>query len=157
MVVWKLPKKAKIYEALSAIGDGRVTLSENRTAKVVSSNGDKTYTVEWSEDEQSITSNDNASYWQGYLGYPILAILMLKNKIVFDKTLASVLSGIHWKEINKKFRNKYDEAIEFVLSSIETKGIKRENITREVDYIMDQISKLELKRFPSKRRPPSGK
>ena len=75
MSTWKSPPKAKVYEALSAVADGRVTLMGGEKAEVVSSDGTKTYHVEWSPDSNQITSNDNASYWQGYLGYPIIAVL----------------------------------------------------------------------------------
>jgi len=157
MANWKKPPKAKIYEALGAIGDKRVTLLENRTAQVVSSSGDKTYTVEWSEDEKAITSNDNASFWQGYLGYPILAVLMLKNKIVFDPRIASILKGIHWKKINKQFNNKYDAAIEHILSSLEMNGVNKEEIIIEINKIDSQLIELELNRMPSHNKPPKGK
>ena len=61
---WKLPPKAKIYEALTAVADARVKLTDGETAEVLSSDGTKTYIVEWSADLRQITSNDNASYWQ---------------------------------------------------------------------------------------------
>jgi len=67
-VKWKLPPIVKAYEALGAIGDGRVKLLDERRALVTSSAGDKTYEVETSADGREISSNDNASYWQGYLG-----------------------------------------------------------------------------------------
>lgn len=74
----KLPPLQKIYEAWSALADGRVEMGED-TADVASSNGAKHYTVSWTEDTYS--SNDNASYWQGYAGYPVLAVLMKQGKL----------------------------------------------------------------------------
>lgn len=58
-VMEKLPPIEKIYEAYSAIADGRVTLGDGQ-AKVTSSDGAKTYTVSWNESEYR--SNDNATY-----------------------------------------------------------------------------------------------
>jgi len=156
MDLWRMPPKAKIYEALSAIGDGRVTLKEGRQAEVVSSSGTKTYLVEWSEDQSAITANDNASYWQGYMGYPIIAILMLLGRLSFKKEVANLLSGILWKKINKQFRNDYTKATESVLDQLEAKGTPRETITSEVDRIMVQIEKLELEKLPRRRRPFKG-
>ena len=98
MATWKAPPKAKIYEALSAVGDGRVEMVGERTAQVTSSARDTTYTVEWSEDGKGITSNDNASYWQGYPGYPILAVLMVRTDLNFSPRIASSLSGVAWKQ-----------------------------------------------------------
>ncbi len=59
----KFPPIEKILEAYTAIADGHVKL-ENDQALVTS-------------------SNDNASYWQGYLGYPGIAVLMLQGKLPY--------------------------------------------------------------------------
>src|ERR1035441_7523817 len=85
MNIWHQPPIAKVYEALGAIADGRVTLVSPTSAQVGSSSGDKSYTVEWAKEFSWVTSNDNASHWQGYLGYPIIAVLFLQGKIAYDK------------------------------------------------------------------------
>jgi hypothetical protein len=156
MAVWKIPPKAKIYEALSAVADGRTKLTGDRKADVVSSGGTKTYVVEWSEDLSGITSNDNASYWQGYMGYPIIAALILLEKLNFKQEVAQLLAGIPWKKINQQFRNDYDKAVEAVLGNLEAKGIQREAVVSEVDSIMAQLEKLELEKLPRRRRPPKS-
>ena len=154
MAVWKIPPKAKIYEALSAIADGRAELTGDRKADVVSSSGTKTYVVEWSEDVSGITSNDNASFWHGYMGYPIIAALMLLGKLDFKQEVAHLLAGIPWKKINKQFRNDYNKTIESVLEDLEAKGIQREAIVSEADRIMAQVEKLRLEKLPRRKRPP---
>jgi hypothetical protein len=151
---WKTPPKAKIYEALTAIGDNRVKLKAEYQAEVVSSAGNKTYIVEWTPDRQHITSNDNASYWQGYMGYPIIAVLMLLGSVDFRKEVADLLSGISWKSLNKRFRNNYDNAIESVLAALDAKGVDRKHITTEVDGILEQIDHLKMGKMPRRRRPP---
>ena len=80
MAPWKLPPRAKVFEAFTAVADGRVRLTGPGSATVTSSGGDKTYDVEWSDDGRMVTANDNASYWQGYLGYPILAVLLVPRR-----------------------------------------------------------------------------
>ena len=74
----KIPPIAKIYEAYSCIADGRIELKDE-DAKVTSSDNKKTYLVKWKDNVYS--SNDNASFWQGYPGYPVIAVLMLQNKL----------------------------------------------------------------------------
>ena len=69
----KLPPIEKIYEAYSAIADNRIALHENYAA-VLSSDKSKEYTVGWNGNVY--TSDDNATYWQGYAGYPVIAVLM---------------------------------------------------------------------------------
>lgn len=82
---------------------------------------------------------------------------MILEKIGYSKDIADQLSGIHWKEINKKFKNKYDKAIEFVLDELEKKGIERQQIISEMEDVLEGFEALELERMPRKRRPPKGK
>ena len=82
----KLPPIAKVYEAWSAVADGRVKLHpDERRATVTSSNGEKEYTVSWDEDGAAYSSNDNATYWQGYAGYPVIAVLMEQGALPLDR------------------------------------------------------------------------
>ena len=80
-----MPPLAKVYEALGAIGDGRVRIEDTHHASVTSSDGAKVYTVETSADGTEISSNDNASFWQGYLGYPAIAMLIVRGLIDADQ------------------------------------------------------------------------
>ncbi len=145
---WKLPPKAKIYEALTAVADARVKLKGNETAEVVSSDGTKTYIVEWSADLRQITSNDNASYWQRYIGYPIIAVLMVLGRLDFDRRVAQALSGIAWKQMNRKFRNDYEKAVESVLLNLDVEPGLRRTVVSEVDKIFNQLETLDLERLP---------
>lgn len=125
-----------------------------QSAEVASSDRSKTYSVGWSEDLSAFTSNDNASYWQGYMGYPILAVLMLLGRVEFSREATDLLAGIPWKQLNKRFRNDYAKAVEFVLDDLEAAHSgARQMITEEVDRIMGQIEGLELEKLPW-RRPP---
>jgi hypothetical protein len=156
MTIWKKPPQAKIYEALTAIADGRVKLLEGQSAEVASSDRSKKYSVAWSEDLKAFTSNDNASYWQGYMGYPIVAVLMLLGKVGFSREAADLLAGIPWKQLNKRFRNDYTKAVESVLNDLEATRVgARQTITDEVDGIMAQIERLELEKLLRRRRPPT--
>ncbi len=156
MTTWKSPPKAKIYEALSAVADGRVTLMGGEQAEVVSSDDTKTYHVEWSPDLDRITSNDNASYWQGYMGYPIIAVLMLLGKLEYKTEVANFLAGVPWKQINRRFRNDYTRAVDSVLDALETEGTPRQVVEDEVDRIMADIEDLKLEKLPRRKRPPKG-
>ena len=37
--------------------------------------------------------NDSASYWQGYAGYPVLAVMMKEGRLPYDRELAEKLSA----------------------------------------------------------------
>jgi hypothetical protein len=154
MEKWKLPPPAKIYEALSAVVDGRVKFVDETTAEVVSSSRDRTYRVRWSAGFDRITSNDNASHWQGYLGYPIIAVLLAAGRLDLDRNIARHLAGIPWKTINKQFGNDYARAVDSVLAGLEDKGADIRAIRSEVERIMKELAGLELKKLtkPGKLR-----
>lgn len=157
MNYWKMPPRAKIYEALSVLADQRVILLDENSAEVQSSSGRKSYCVEWIPDLQAITANDNASYWQGYMGYPIVAVLMLQGKIRYSSTVAGHLAGISWKELNQKYKRNYDQVIKKVLKDLQNSGVDVAKIEREIESIYSQLQNLKLKRLPRRRRPPKEK
>src|SRR4029077_17850108 len=99
---WKMPPLIKVYEALGAIGDGRVRIEDERRATVTSSDGSKTYEVETSADGREIASNDNASYWQGYVGYPAIAALIARGFFRPPPNVPARLGGGARKGLNRK-------------------------------------------------------
>jgi hypothetical protein len=143
----KLPPIEKIYESYSAAADNRVSFQGN-SAKVISSSCAKEYTVTW--DDEVYTSNDNASYWQGYAGYPMIAVLMLQGKLSLNKEIAEYFKGINWTELNAKYKGKYSKAVEEILNELKIKGIDCSLITSEVNKVYDEIKELNIKTKRSK-------
>jgi hypothetical protein len=152
---WKIPPKIKIYEALGCIGDKRIDILGS-TAKVFSSSKQKFYSVIYDEKTNSIMSDDNGSYWQGYLGYPSIAFLILKGKITFNEKFAEALKGVRWKDLNTKFKSDYKKTGEFVLEKVKEKGIKPEEFQKEIGNILQQIKNLNINLLGKKVRPPVG-
>lgn len=151
---WKTPPKAKIYEALSAVADGRVRMLGLGAAEVISSDRSKSYRVEWSEDLSAFTSNDNGSYWQGYIGYPIIAVLLLTGKLEYDAGLASALAGVPWKALNTKHRRDYGKAIDEVLAGLAERSVDIEHVRAYVDRLWSSLPNLGIARLRSSRVPP---
>src|SRR5437868_15476490 len=100
---WKMPPLIKVYEAMGALGDGRVRIEDDRRARVTSSEGSKTYEVETTADLREISSNDNASYWQGYLGYPAIAVLLARGAYRPPATVVDALAGVAWKDLYRRY------------------------------------------------------
>jgi len=153
---WKLPPPAKVYEAFGAVADGRVHATGPGSAEVQSSGRDRAYTVEWSADLGTVTANDNASYWQGYLGYPIVAVLLTLGVLRVDEQVIGQLAGIHWHELNARFKRDYDAAVDSVLTALARQGADRARIEVEVAGVMAQLATLELERTGRGRRPPKA-
>ena len=98
-----MPPKMKIVEALGCVADNRIKIEDN-TAVVKSSLGNREYVVKW-DGNKKIVSNDNASKWQHYTGYPIIAFLMKKGVLPYSAKIGEALKGIPWKQINDKFKS----------------------------------------------------
>ncbi len=154
MTAWKLPPRAKVYEALSAVADDRVHLLTETAADVTSSARDKTYRVEWSLDRRQFASNDNASFWQGYIGYPIIAALLELRVLQAPAGAFDHLAGIEWKKLNKQFKNDYDKAVDHVLSQLEEGEAAA--IRTSANDIYEQLNGLHLERLASSLRPPKA-
>lgn len=154
---WKEPHVSKIYEALTAIADGdRIELVEENKVRCYSSSRGKFYEIEFDPNTDQIMSNDNSAYYTDSLSYPMIALLMLKGRIKYNEQLLSALKGIRWKDINQKFKNNYDEAIEFVLKNLKSRGEDVDFIKEEINKIYKFVCELKLGYLGAKRFPPKG-
>src|SRR5229473_8243795 len=139
---WKMPPLAKIYEAFGAIGDGRVQFEDEQHARVLSSDLSKTYEVEISADGREISSNDNASYWRGYLGYPAIAVMIELGHYRAPANVSDALAGVAWKELNTKFKNDYAKTIAEVEKHVEQSGHDPDAVRSEADAVLTFLRQL---------------
>ncbi|HFK1529852.1 TPA: hypothetical protein ACGXM6_003618 [Bacillus cereus] len=142
MVIKKMPPIEKIHEAYSAIVDGRVNLQDG-IAKVLSSDRKKEYTVTWEENVYS--SNDNATYWQGYAGYPIIAVLLLTGKLPFNQVVAESFKGINWTELNAKNKANYAKSVAIIMEDLKQKGIDCGVINEDIQVVYEKMKLLDIK------------
>lgn len=133
----KMPPKEKILEAYSAIADDRVIMHEN-SAEVHSSDGSKTYKVEW--DGDMYASSDPATYWQSYPGYPVLAVLMKQGRLPVNEKEILTMAKIPWKKLNDAHKRDYAAAAEEALASIEN----RDAILKMAEEGNAALAKLDL-------------
>lgn len=153
---WTNPHITKILEAFGAIVDDRLEMGENNTAKVYSSSRNKFYVVLYDSENDSIMTNDNASYYIWSLGYPSIAYLMKIWKIPFDLELAMLFSGIPWKDINQQFKNDFDKTMEYILINLAKQGHDIKEIREKIQTIQDFIVSREWKMNGGKILPPDG-
>lgn len=138
----KFPPLEKIYEAWTAVADNRVNLYDG-FANVSSSDGEKEYLVKFSGNQYS--SDDNATFWRGYPGYPVIAVLMMQGKLPYDSKEAELWKNINWTLINKKHKNNYAEAVEEIAQE---RGINLTDSATAAEKVMEALKKLpiEIKR-----------
>lgn len=151
----KLPPLEKVYEAWSALADGRVSVcADERRATVASSNGQKEYTVAWDADEHVYSSNDNATYWQGYAGYPVLAVLMEQGRLPLDYAAAEAFADVNWTELNEHFKRNYAAAVAHVVAE---RDLDATQLDASAHAVMDALSTLNLTIKRGSTRPPRSK
>lgn len=150
----------KVFEAWTALADNRVKIilpqggmsrkteaeephEETGEALVSSSDGEKSYTVKWKGDQYS--SDDNATFWQGYPGYPVIAVMMKQGKLPYDSTQAHLWKNINWTQQNKKFKNNYAGAVAEIAK---LRNIHLPNSYMEAEKVISKLKTLpiEIKR-----------
>ena len=104
-----------------------------------------------------MTANDNASYWQGYVGYPIVAVLLALDRLHADGDAVTAMAGVAWHDLNRRFKRDYEAAIAQVLGELATRGGDPALVEREVAAVLTQLSALDLRREGRGRRPPTAK
>ena len=139
----RLPPRIKILEALSAIGDGRIYVLDEKRARVVSSDGSREYNVYTDLERRLAYSDDNGTRFRNYIGYPIIAFLMLKGVLPFDKRLAEALRGIPWRELNEKFKS-YAIVENIVKKIAKERGVEPHELDAFIAKVMDKLRKIEL-------------
>ena len=148
---WKMPPLIKVYEALGAIADDRVQMQDEGHATVASSEGDKTYAI--AINAREVAANDNASYWQGYLGYPAIAVMIARGMIAADRDAINALGGIPWKKLNRQYRNDYVRTLADVDQVLMERGIDPAAIKAACETILAALREFAPIQGP-RRRPP---
>ncbi len=139
--VLRPPPRIKVLEALSSIADGRIS-AVNNEARVSSSSGEREYHVVVTGDLRAY-SNDNGTLYRGYVGYPIIALLMMRGVIPYDEAIARALSGIPWRTLNETYK-RYEVVEEIVLKRAEERGISREVVMGYVSVVMKKLSSMRI-------------
>ncbi len=134
-----MPPIEKIPEAYTAIEDLRIEVFED-SAKVKSSNGEKEYLIKWKENVYY--SNDNSTYWQGYTGYPVIAVLMVQGKLSLNRDISKYFKSVNWSELNKKNKRDYKKSVDDIL--LGTPENEKEKIFREIEKVFEEIKNLKI-------------
>jgi len=145
----KMPPLEKIPEAYSALADERIMIGDGQ-AKVKSSDGQKVYLVEWDGDIYS--ANDNATYWQGYPGYPIIAVLLLQGRLPCNQEDVIKFKGVDWKKLNAAHKNDYASALGEVLERLKEQGGDIERLNKNMALVYQALSQLNLTIKRGRRR-----
>ncbi len=157
MTAWKPTPRIKLYEALGAVADGRVEVGADDTGRVRSSDGAKVYEVRYDAAAGAIMTNDNASYWQGYLGYPGVAYLLARGVLQCDKQATEALRDIAWKALATQYRNDWDAVEAQVRQKLAAGGFDLAWFDRQLDELARELGALRLVKLGTRMPPPKAK
>jgi outer membrane lipoprotein-sorting protein len=164
-MLWELPPQFKIYEALGAVADERIEVLESEsglfeeeiiTAKQYSSSRNKFYTISYNPHTQQIMSNDNATWFVGYLGYPAISLLLHLAVLKYNKSILEYFTDIKFKDINQKYKNDFTQSETEIRRILEDRGLDLAVYDEESDKIYQQLKDLKLSQLGEKVRPPKG-
>lgn len=152
MSLLKLPPKIKVLEASGSLADGRVKIISKSDyevrAIVESSLGDRTYKVIIRFGQSRVLqvySDDNGTRFRGYIGYPILSVLMLIGLLPRNSYVEESMKGIPWRILNEKFKS-YERVLEEVIKIASSQKSMNAGLILE-DYmkqVIDEVSKYRV-------------
>jgi hypothetical protein len=145
-----------IYEALSAIADGRFEMIDENNAKCTSTSKGKFYSVKYDAASNSIMSNDNMAYYRDELSYPMVAILLSKGEVKYNESILGNLTDIKWKDINQRNKNDYMKSVSEVLANLKRNGVNIDLIENEVAKIFEFLNTKVLSKLGNKISPPNA-
>ncbi len=145
--ILRQPPRIKVLEAAAAVADGRVERLGEHTFLVHSSDGSRLYRVYVDPERGVAYSDDNGTRYRGYVGYPILAALMVQGVLPYDERIGEALRGIPWRRLNEQYRR-------YALVEAEAKrvaakrGVGPGEIDRYVELVMERLRGLRLRQLP---------
>ena len=141
------PPRIKALEALAAVADGRVERLGDKAFLVRSSDGSRVYRVYVDPERGVAYSDDNGTRLRGYIGYPIIAALILMGLVPRDDVLAEALRGIPWRRLNEELK-KYALVIDRVKEIVRERGVDPSRVDRYMEEVSRVLRRMRLSLLP---------
>ncbi len=139
----KMPPKIKILEAAGAVADGRIERLSDNLFRVVSSEGDRIYSVYVDLEKGEACSTDNGTTYRGYVGYPIISSLFILGTLPYDAVIGKSLANIDWRRLNETLKS-YSLVEEKVKEIARSRGVPPELIDRYSSNVYERLRKIKL-------------
>ncbi len=140
-----VPPRVKVLEALGAVAGGRIKVLDDRNCLVDASEGTRTYKVYVDIEKKIANSDDNGTFYRNYIGYPIIAFLMVKGLLSYDPAIATPLAEIKWRTLNERYKS-YWKVETLIKKMLAEKGVKPEDVDRFVSKVLDELAALGLRK-----------
>ncbi len=139
------PPRIKFLEALGTVADGRVRVLSENEAEVRASEGDRVYRVFLNLGDGLADSDDNGTRFRNYVGYPIIAFMMVKGLIPYLPRIGELLKGLKWHSLNERYKS-YRAVEYYVKEILARKGVEPGEVDRYIEEAIRMLSKIELRK-----------
>ncbi|MCS7126949.1 MAG: hypothetical protein NZ953_00950 [Thaumarchaeota archaeon] len=141
--VLSLPPRVKVLEALGAVAGGRVTEVAENGCRVAASEGDRVYTVRVDLNTGEASSDDNGTVFRNYVGYPIIAYLMVRGVLPYDERIAEPLKDVRWRTLNERLKS-YRLVEREIAGLLKSRGVEWSEVSAFTDEVMRRLGGLQL-------------
>ncbi len=139
------PPRVKVLEAVGAVAGGRVRVLGESEAEVRASEGDRTYRVFLDAARGLADSDDNGTRFKNYIGYPILAFMMVKGLLPYDEEIGKALKDVKWRSINELFKN-YRLVERYIKEELKRVGIASDRVDSYIASVIEALSGMTLQK-----------
>ncbi|MCS7145650.1 MAG: hypothetical protein NZ938_03025 [Aigarchaeota archaeon] len=139
------PPRVKVLEAVGAVAGARVKVLSDAEAEVRASEGDRTYRVFLDMSRGLADSDDNGTRFRNYIGYPILAFMMVKGILPYDEELGRALKDVKWRSVNELFKN-YRLVERYIKEELKRVGVQSSRVDSYIAEVMGALSGIALQK-----------
>lgn len=115
--------------------------------KVAASEGDRVYTVRVDLNTGEVFSDDNGTVYRNYVGYPVIAFLMVRGILPYNERIANPLKGIRWRTLNERLRS-YKLVEREVANLLKGHDISWSEVERFAEDVLSKLGGLQLWKRP---------
>lgn len=127
------------------MADGRVQVISDKEAVVRASEGERFYRVYVDLDAGLADSDDNGTTYRNYIGYPILAFLMVKEALPYEARLGDALKGVKWHSLNERYKS-YRVVEAHIKRMLAGKGVDSREVDDFIDRAYARLAEFRLKK-----------
>ncbi len=140
-----LPPRIKVLEAAGAVAGGRVKIISENEAEVQASEGERRYRVFTDLKSRVVSSDDNGTTFRNYVGYPIIAFMMINGELPYDSEIGEALKDIKWKSLNEQYKN-YRIVESIIKEKLRTKGVSDKRVNEFIKEVLEKLSRYSLRK-----------
>lgn len=144
--VLSLPPRIKVLEAAGAVAGGRVKIISEKEAEVRASEGERVYRVFKDSKSGVVSSDDNGTTYRNYVGYPIVAFMMITGELPYDSEIGEALKDVKWRSLNEQYRS-YRIVESIIKEKLRGRGISERRVDEFIKNVLEKLSGYSFRKL----------